>query len=495
MGPVSPEDIMASILIIDDDRVFCDVLSRAISRIGHSSNFSLTLKGGLEEACSRPYDVVLLDVQLPDGNGLTAIEKFRKIQNPPEVIIITGCGSPDGAELAIRWGAWDYIEKPTSTDGIVLPVGRALEYRKEKLTKSGPIALNRKRIVGDSQALAACLDLIAHAARSDVNVLITGETGTGKELFARTLHENSARANQPFVVVDCGALPESLVENLLFGHQKGAFTGANETQTGLVKQADGGTLFLDEVGELPLPVQKAFLRVLQERSFRPIGSKKEETSDFRLIAASNRNLDELVESGIFRGDLLFRLRSLAVHLPALKERPEDILNLAMHYVARSCEKSRVMLKGFSPNFFDVLQTYEWPGNVRELFSTLQSALAVAHNEPILFPIHLPVPVRVMAARSSVGGKARLESGNGDVSKEDSHPLEYLTKFKEFRLTLLENSEKLYFTRLASVAAGNMKEACRISGLSRSRLYYFLQKYNISLFDHPTATLSSLENRE
>jgi len=472
---------MASILIIDDDRVFCDVLTHVVNRAGHDSSYSLCLKDGLREVFSGSYDLVLLDVQLPDGNGLEAIEKIKGAPSSPEIIILTGCGNPDGAESAITWGAWDYIEKPASTDEITLPLVRALEYREEKFTLRKSTALNRKRIIGHSQSLEQCLDLVAQAAKTDANVLITGETGTGKELFAQTLHENSARANNPFVIVDCSALPESLVESVLFGHERGAFTGADKSQTGLIKLADGGTLFLDEVGELALPMQKAFLRVLQEHRFRPVGAKTESTSNFRLIAATNRNLDQMVQAGTFRSDLLYRLRSLVIELPSLRNRPEDLKDLAIHHVTRFSEKNGLPIKGFSPDFFDVLQRYEWPGNVRELFGTLQSTLATAGNAPVLYPTHLPVHIRAKVARHSVTRKPPASSLNTIplVHVADSTALP-LYAYREYRERLLENAERDYFARVIWHSGGDVKTACNLTCLSRSRLYYFLQKYNLSI---------------
>jgi two-component system, NtrC family, response regulator len=487
---------MASVLIIDDDRIFCDVLTRAIGRVGLNSTFCLTLTDGLKEVFSHPYELVLLDVQLPDGNGLKAIEKIRTAPSSPEVIILTGCGSPDGAESAIRWGAWDYIEKPASTEGITLPLLRALEYRKERFALRKPISLSRNRIIGDSQAINASLDLIAQAAKSEVTVLITGETGTGKELFARTLHENSARANNPFVVVDCSALPESLVESVLFGHEKGAFTGADRSQIGLIKLADGGTLFLDEVGELAPPMQKAFLRVLQEHCFRPVGAKTEMVSNFRLVAATNRNLDQMVQAGVFRSDLLYRLRSFFVDLPSLRNRPEDIKSLAMHYVTKFCEKSRIMIKGFAPDFFDILQKYDWPGNVRELFGMLQSALAVAGSEPVLYPTHLPVSIRAKVARNSIVPKDIPESGTyNSVQEQVDHKSMPVSGYRDFREKVLDNAERDYFSRIVFQAEGDVKAACRLSGLSRSRLYHFLQKHSLSILKSNPSGKESTENQD
>ena len=471
---------MGTILIIDDDRVFCDVLSRAIGRLGHNVTFSLTLKSGLETVSSQEFDIVMLDVQLPDGNGLTAISKIREEPSPPEVIIITGSGDRDGAELAIKWGAWDYVEKPASVDAMTLPLIRALEYRKEKQGRKPLITLDRKGLIGDSDKMQACLDLLAQAANSDVNVLITGETGTGKELLAKTIHKNSPRAKAPLIVVDCSALPESLVESILFGHEKGAFTGADRNQPGLISQADRGTLFLDEVGELPLSLQKTFLRVLQEHHFRPVGGKNEEASDFRLVAATNRNLYEMVASGQFRNDLLYRLRTIVIESPPLRQRPEDIKDLAMYHVGRFCEKSRIMMKGFSPDFFEVLKAYRWPGNVRELFNALDSVVIAAQDEPILYPYHLPAHIRATAARASFGTKSKPRTHEEGMVAKDLPAIGPLLPFKEYRTRLLENGEKGYFNHIALLAKGDAREACGLSGLSRSRLYYFLQKHNISL---------------
>lgn len=240
---------------------------------------------------------------------------------------------------------------------MTLPLIRALEFRREKTDKKELITLDRNGIIGSSPKLNACLDRVAQAAMSDVKVLITGETGTGKELFARAIHKNSARAGHPYIVVDCSVIPEALAESHLFGHEKGAFTGAERDRAGLIKQASGGTLFLDEVGELSLPIQKAFLRVLQEQRFRPLGSKKEETSDFRLIAATNRNLETMIAQGTFREDLYYRLQSFVIQTPSLREHQEDIPEPAMHQAMRICEETKSMSKGFSPDFFDFLSAY------------------------------------------------------------------------------------------------------------------------------------------
>ncbi|MBW1961801.1 MAG: sigma-54-dependent Fis family transcriptional regulator, partial [Deltaproteobacteria bacterium] len=303
------------------------------------------------------------------------------------------------------------------------------------------------------------------------SVLITGETGTGKELVAHAIHHNSSLAENPFVVVDCAALPGSLVESILFGHERGAFTGADKARVGLIKQADGGTLFLDEVAELPIDVQSRFLRVLQEKRFRPVGSKQEVKSDFRLLAATNRNLKRMVREGTFREDLLFRLQAMVVDLPPLRERTEDIRDLAFYYTARICDRYGIGIKGFSPEFFETLTTYNWPGNVRELINALEQSIAVAHDEPTLFPIHLPDHIRIQMAYALLDKKVPKKHYAKKISKNK----EFIPKLRK----LLEITEQQYLEDLMSITKGNVRDACRISGLSRSRFYDRLKKYNIA----------------
>jgi two-component system, NtrC family, response regulator len=456
---------MANVLIIDDDEMICEMLGLMVEDLGHTFSYERTLGKGFERASQEEFDVIFLDIRMPDGNGLDFLPQIHELPTQPEVIIITGLGDPDGAEVAIKNGAWDYIEKSSSIKEMALPFTRALQYREEKKAKKPLAALRLTGILGSSRAMHICLDHLAQASFSSVNVLITGETGTGKELFARAIHENSVRAASNFVVVDCTALPETLVESVLFGHEKGAFTGADKTQDGLVKHAHGGTLFLDEVGELPISVQKAFLRVLQEHRFRPVGAKHELASDFRLVAATNRDLDKMVKEGMFRSDLLFRLRTLTIELPPLTSRKEDIKDLAMHHMARICERYQIGTKGFAPEFFDALITYHWPGNVRELVNAMERAITVAYNSPTLFPKHLPVEIRVKMARSAI----KKDAESNPPAEQTSPTLQ------EFR----QSAERQYFLDLMVQVNGNINEACRISGLSRSRLYALLKDYRIN----------------
>jgi len=466
---------MANILIIDDDRAVCKALVGVVNRIGYDAAYAVTLKEGLNRVSSELYDVVFLDVRLPDGNGLDALQEIRRSPSSPEVIIITGEGDPDGAELAIKSGAWDYIEKPLSIEVMTLPLMRALQYWDELCIRKPPVAIKRERIIGDSPEMKHCLDLLAQAAQSDTGVLITGETGTGKELFANAIHENSIRCRHNFVVVDCAALPKTLVESVLFGHEKGAFTGADRSSEGLVKQADGGTLFLDEVGELPMSIQRSFLRVLQERRFRPVGGSREIESDFRLIAATHRDLDQVVQDGKFRQDLLFRIRSIVIELPPLRERAKDIKQLAMYFMTKFCDRHKIATKGFTPEFNEALAVYTWPGNVRELDSSLKSILTTAGDAPILYPKHLPTYIRAKMARASVGKKDKVTKGQ----EEKDRSAETLEKFKDFRAMTLAAAENAYLRNLMSITQWNIPAACQMSGLSRPRLYALLKKHEIT----------------
>lgn len=463
---------MANILIIDDDKFICDWITNVVTQLGHNPSYTHTPREGLRKVQSEPFDVVFLDVRMPDGSGLDLMPKIKATRSSPEIIVITRLGDPDEAELAIQNGAWDYIEKPASFEALKLPIIRALEYRAEKISGKPSIVLKRKGIIGDSQEIASCLELLSQAAGSNVNVLITGETGTGKELFAKAVHYNSSRAKRNFVVVDCAALPETIVESVLFGHARGAFTGADRSEEGLIKQADGGTLFLDEIGELPFLIQKRFLRVIQEHRFRPVGGHQEIESDFRLVAATNRNLESMVRQGRFREDLFFRLRTLIIELPPLRELLDDLKELTVFYMNTLCERFGMVPKRASPEFWDVVTEYKWPGNVRELIQALEKALLSAKDEPMLFPKHLPTYIRIQVARNSFPKKPPSQGKPEIRSSVPKVP----PKLKEIRKAAVSEAEQQYLKDLISFVGGNNNKACRISGLSRSRFYTLLRKY-------------------
>ncbi len=468
---------MGNVLIIDDDEAMCKMLCDFMESINHSSEYALTLEGGIKAVESNNFDLVLLDVKMPDGNGLDVIQTIRSADCSPEIVVITGAGDPEGAEQAIRHGAWDYIVKPISPQRIMQPISQGLAYRKKlKARAMADEGMRRDGIVGESPALRQCLGAIQRAARSDANVLIVGETGTGKELFSRALHLNSARASKPFVVIDCASLPESLTESSLFGYEKGAFTGAQQNVEGLVKQADGGTLFLDEIGELSLNQQKVFLRVLQERSFRPIGGKQEIKSNFRLICATNRDLEQMVERGLYRKDLLYRLRSISIQIPALRERVADIEMLATCYAAQIFSRYKMAPKVLSAEFLETLKSYKWPGNIRGLINALEESICNAQSEKVVFPHHLPRHIRIEVTKVSVNRQIR---DSCETDQTDDSLSRELPTYKRYREDVLASADRTYLRKLMASTRGNIKDACRTSGLGRTRLYTLLKKCDVS----------------
>ncbi|MEN8141031.1 MAG: sigma-54 dependent transcriptional regulator [Thermodesulfobacteriota bacterium] len=467
---------MAEIFVVDDDLMLQKMLVTHLERSGHRARAAGTLAEGLKEVAEGDYDVVFLDVQLPDGDGLEQLTRFKAVSSAPEVIIITGKGDEFGAEKAILSGAWGYIEKPDVIKDLLLHLTRALQFRQGKnRVEQVPVSLKREAIIGNSQELNKCLDQVAQIAASDASVLITGETGTGKELFARAIHENSGRAGKKLVTVDCAALPENLIESILFGHVKGAFTGADTPGEGLVGLADGGTLFLDEVGELSLAIQKTFLRVLQEQSYRPVGSTTEKHSDFRVIAATNVDIDQCVAQGAMRSDLLYRLRSFSLCLPPLRERKEDIKPLTSYFLAQICDQAKVESKGVSPDFSEHLTGYDWPGNVRELRQVMEQVIAFTPQAPTLFAANLPEHFRIRQAKAGIQPVQPLSSSptpvnSGSEPEFSSAP----PSWHDFK----NSHEQRYIAQLMEYAQDNITVACQISGLSRTRLYQLRGKYGL-----------------
>ena len=408
-------DDRKKILIIDDDKLVCSSIANVARSLGYESAQAFTLEEGLDVIRSAPFDVVFLDVRMPDGNGIDILPQVCRNSGSPEVIVITAYGDPESVESALSKGAWDYIEKPFSKTDLAQLLKDALLYHESNTLPQAALDFEKEGILGHSPGMKKCLTLLSKTLSNDASVLITGETGTGKELFARAIHNHSLRKDHDFVVVDCAALPPNLVESILFGHEKGSYTGADKAQPGLVYQANKGTLFLDEVGELPLSIQKKFLRVLQEGRFRPIGKSSEVESDFRVISATNRDLDDLVAKKAFRKDLLFRLRSITIDLPPLRERPEDIQDLTNHYLKRHSKKYGIKPKRVSAGFRDILMQYSWPGNVRELIHALRArwpwrTTVPSWSQASSYHIHVQVK-RIAAARKQVqpGGLQAFET--------------------------------------------------------------------------------------
>ncbi len=464
---------MGNVLIIDDDQTIRDALARVVSRLGHTPDLAGTLSEGIRRAGGSDVDVVFLDVRMPDGNGLDAISDIRRAPSNPEVIVITGWGDPDGAERAMRQGAWDYIEKPPTIKTMTTPLVSAMEHRRrDRRAVRAAEPFRFMGIAGGNPKRSLCLEQAAKAAAGDVNVLLTGPTGAGKELFARAIHGNSPRRDGPFVVVDCAALPAGIVESVLFGSEKGVYTGADRRREGLLQQAHEGTLFLDEVAEMPLSVQKAFLRVLQERRVRPVGGLEESACRFRLVAATNQDLAAMSGQGLFREDLLFRLQGVGIELPPLAGHPDDILDFAAHFAAEAAARQGRPVRPFSEDFSRALLAYSWPGNVRELKNTVDGALALAEGDTALLPVHLPLHIRVCAARTRVAGRPAGPVEADAVSAYLSTAA--LPRFRDYR----DSREGDYLRALSSRFAGDIGRMLDVSGLSRSRLYALLKKHGI-----------------
>ncbi len=395
----------ASILIVDDEEIVCESCSLLLSEQGHEVHTSRDPKMGLALAQQHPFDVVLVDLKMPDLDGMSFLRQLKDLQPDTEVIIMTGFAEFTTAVEAVKLGAFDYVPKPFNPDQLVLIIKKALDARELRaenryLRRELQSRYKFETIIGSSPAMRAVFDLISHVSASSASVLIRGESGTGKELVARAIHFNSPRKGARFVAVDCGALHENLLESELFGHAKGAFTGASSAKKGLFEVADGGTLFLDEIGHTSLLLQTKLLRVLQERVFTPVGDTRERKTDIRLIAATNKDLDAMVANGEFRQELFYRINIVPITLPALRQRKEDIPVLAIHFLAKFRDEMGGPPAAISHEALDLLLNYDWPGNVRELENVMHR-VAVLSNEATVAPTQLPPEIRESSASSAL----------------------------------------------------------------------------------------------
>ncbi len=459
---------MARILIIDDDALVRNSLTRLFADMGHEVLPAGSLAQG-REAADGGVDVVYLDLDLPDGDGLAAIDDLAASPGRPEVIVITGMGAGVGARRSMQSSAWDYISKPASPQAFRNSLRSALQYRQgaRRDTEIRP-DFDPCGIAGEDVSMRRTLEDVEKAARSEAWVLLTGETGVGKELTARAIHANSQRRGGPFVVVDCSNMTDTLVESMLYGHVKGAFTGAHVDRQGLVAEANGGTLFLDEVGELPLSIQKSFLRVLQERRFRPVGSQREQSSDFRLVAATNRDLNAMVVEGAFRSDLLFRIRTVDIVVPPLRERGDDRQRLAAHFVGRICGRYGLPLKELSSELYGVVDGYGWPGNVRELANVMEAAVVNAGQDPVIYPKHLSSHVR-LSFLDEAGLPSRPWEPVRKAGRGGSGGRAVMPSYQEHKA----ERDREYFGRLLEAVGHDIPRASRVSGLSVPSVYRHL----------------------
>ncbi|MEM1023629.1 MAG: sigma-54 dependent transcriptional regulator [Myxococcota bacterium] len=442
------------ILVIDDDPSACALVEMALGASGHKVETRSDAQSGLQAIDQSDFDVVLTDLHLQGTSGLELCERFVALRPDLPVIVITAFGSLETAVAAIRAGAYDYITKPIDMRVLGIAVERALDHaalRQELTRLRSTDEAGFPRIVGDSPLMRKTHDLVSRVAPSAATVLITGESGTGKELVARSIHEESPRAHRRFVAVNCGAMPASLLESELFGHVQGAFTDAKETRPGLFIEADGGTLFLDEIGDMPSEMQVKLLRVLQEGKVRPVGGSEERNIDVRILAATNRDLEALVEAGQFREDLFYRINVVQIEVPPLRLRGTDVLDLVHHFVEVYARRSGRPVRGVAEPAARRLLDYDWPGNVRELQNVIERAVTLTQFDQVTVE-DLPTKIQNFERQ--------------DFVIADDHP---------DQMPSMEEIETRYIKAVMRATGGNKTRASRILGLDRRTLYRKLER--------------------
>jgi DNA-binding NtrC family response regulator len=373
------------VLVIDDDTSVSECVECILQMSGYRAVFSTSGKAGLENLHKEAFDLVITDLKLPDITGLEVIGGVKEFDSDIPVILMTGFSSIESAIEALRRGAADYIIKPFRNDDFAFAIERAINERRMRkenavLKRSLKKVYANNRIIGESEGIKRVQTLIQKVAATDANVLIQGESGTGKELVAQAIHFSGHRADNPFIPINCGAIPSDLLESELFGHVKGAFTGAVSANEGLIREAGSGTLFLDEISELPLNLQVKLLRVIQEKQVRPVGSSHNYLTDTRFLAASNRDLKVETENGAFRADLFYRLNVVTIQVPPLRERGKDVEILAHHFLEQHCQKMGKRIRGIGEDLRSFLREYDWPGNVRELENLIERAVIFADSD-------------------------------------------------------------------------------------------------------------------
>ena len=443
------------ILIVDDERGIRETLSAVLRDEGFAPDVVATGEECLKAIGRRAYSCVLLDVWLPGINGLETLRQMRESKCDAAVVIISGHGNVETAVRATKLGAFDFIEKPLSIEKTVLTVRNALRQRQLELTNEQLAAELRAEyaMVGESVAMRALRKQIAVVAPTDGRVLISGESGAGKELVARAIHAQSRRASAPFVEVNSAAIPEELIESELFGHVKGSFTGATAAKKGKFEIADGATLFLDEVSDMSSAVQAKVLRVLEEQRFEPVGSNSPVTVDVRIIAATNKRLDEEIEKGTFRADLYFRLNVIPFEVPPLRERPEDVPLLVEHFNQRFARAYGKKPKKFDPKTLEAMQSYSWPGNVRELRNTVERIAIMQQNQR--------VSVKDLPASGTEEPPASSYRFPSFKEASDAYHREFIQR-------KLDESD------------GNVSRAAELMGIDRSHLYRRMRALGISV---------------
>jgi two-component system response regulator HydG len=441
-----------TVLVVDDEQVHRFTLCSLLREWGWRCVEADDGDTAVRAVQDHPYDAVLMDVRMARMSGREAFEQIRAINPALPVIIMTAYSSVDDAVEVIKQGAHDYLTKPLDFDRLRLTLERALDHRQveERKQQKNPQQTELEtNIIGESAAIAEMLETISYVAPTEATVLITGESGTGKELVAETLHINSDRKSGPFIKVNCAALAESLLESELFGHEKGAFTGADRRRDGKFVQADGGTLFLDEIGETTAAMQVKLLRVLQEKELQRVGGDEMLHVNVRIVTATNRNLEEEVKNGSFREDLYYRLNVVTIEVPPLRDRPGDISLLVEHFVGRFAEKNRRRVDGVTSSCMELLSSYQWPGNVRELENAIERGVILMRGEQLS---EKSLPLQLQKHRAEIGSDSRL------------------------RPETLHEAEKSLIMQTLKETGGNKSEASRRLGITRKTLQNKLQRY-------------------
>ena len=457
----------AKILVVDDERSMREMLGILLRRDGHEVSVAENGQQAMALLRARPFDMLISDIKMPDVSGVEVLRTAKAINDQIIGIMITAYGSKDSIQEVLRLGAADYLDKPFNVDELKFRVRKVLEHR-QLATENSLLKRALKdnhsfsNMIGQSPAMHAVFQLVETIAPTSSTVLITGESGTGKELVARAIHFNSPRTDRPFVAVNCGALPESLLESELFGHMRGAFTGADLNKKGLIEVAEKGTVLLDEIGEMSPMMQVKLLRVLQERTFRRVGGTEEIEADIRVIAATNRDLSKMVSDGQFREDLYYRINVIPVHLPALRERQEDIPLLAEHFMAKYSAQVGKPIAGLSPEALHSLLAYHWPGNIRELENAMERAVTLERGS-IIQVESLPDRIRGNGVPVPVPGTAAsgaLPASGFDLEQHVQH------------------LEREYIAEALRRAGGVKVKAADLLGMSFRSFRYYMKKYNL-----------------
>jgi two-component system response regulator PilR (NtrC family) len=454
----------ARLLVVDDERSMRELLSIVLRREGHEVTLAENGSTAIELLERGRFDLLISDIKMPDMSGVDVLRAAKRIDQDILGIMITAFASADTAIEAMRLGAHDYLSKPFDVDELKIKVRNALEQRhlrQENVLLKRALGTTHQfgNIVGRSEKMLAVFKMIEQVARTDSTVLVMGESGTGKEWVARAIHYYSLRRDRPFVALNCGAIPETLLESELFGHMKGAFTGATGNKKGLVEAAERGTLFLDEIGEMNPMMQVKLLRVLQERKFRRLGGVEELEATIRVIAATNQDLDKLVAEGKFREDLYYRINVIPMHLPPLRERGEDVRLLAEYFLTKYRDQMGKPIHGLSQEAMDLLEAYEWPGNIRELENVVERAVALEKTQAIL-PESLPEHIVRRVPRGPAAAGVLPESG----FNLEQH---------------VEGLEKEYITQALQRAGGVQVRAAELLGIPYRSFRYYAKKYNLT----------------